>query len=1490
MADPLPVAFSPDEREEIAREDLHPDALPSIDAEIARTEHPVARAALEAERARVSEVQQAAAKPSTPPPTWDEVTKLPQMQALPFDQLEAARHQYFLDVVAPKVPTQDLDAARAAFDADTKPGILNEAISRLNDLLPKKPVVDAPAADFESGGEPDVPVSDEQAQANRERAGRPARMTLTRTGQPILEGGRVVPPAAEGETGKETAPFLESVKAAPKLLQLGTVQAIPQLARQYQELDQRIEDATAARDTLAKRQAEGAPYTPPDYNVRMEVGPRSPALSPEEKLHQARIMNTPADSVGSYDTEISGLDTQIKSLTEQRDHYAKVSELVAKDIQAATPKDQGMGGKMVTTAAQSAGPMLLGAATRSPAVGAIPGTAVQGAQAYEQTLQAGEDAKKRLPEFSSAPDKLKYIQGIAENQDADDTTRKAATNVLQAIADNAEQRRGGVLSSESEARENAQAVEKFGEDLKFIAQHATIRNAKLNAGLQMVAEYVGEKLGLGAILKPGSALLPKLTESLATNFGQEFATQAMQSLTQRAIYDPTVTLKDALEQMVIAGGAGAVTAGPLTIGAHVIEKAIDYASGRKPTPAAPGPGQPPKKPAADLPTVGELLGGAPAVDESVSSSSGEPEKTDTPDRISTINGLLGTVASSLSKAQEAGDEKQVAHYQGRAKELIAERAALEQQQNPDVDAQALQRQNRDRTRAASVAQMQSIANAPDYDRLGTAPIPDVGAPMVSVKGDEALPAADLGKSAVVTLADGTKMPVRYAVVEADSVLASNDVNGKENPGYFGDVPKGQLVAMTNGRVAGVQGAYARGTADAYKEAMAADPEHGVSAEAIQAKKRPMLVRVYDDAYNALPRLAQLSNTGGSAQLSDTEKARNDAAALDSLDGFTPTESGDVTAAANMPFVRRFVQTIPENERPEMLTATGELSQAGAKRLRAAVFAKAYGAGDALQRMVESTDDNVRAITAGLMRAAPAVARLREKVAAGALHDLDITPELLRAVEDFARLKAEGMSVGAWLAQADMFGALPKEIEALMGMLEDNARSGRRIAEFLERYLAAAEAAGNPSQGGMFETTTPGKADIVRGVRKEMGDERRAEGLREGARPAAAPAGGAAQAGEGAGAPAVPGPRAADAEGAATEGGERAPVDSALSDELDQALSDLGGWVENNLAGVAKMIPDGAEENLVPILSRLFAVAIKKGYRDFASASKFVMGEIRKKAAQLADLINDALLQRALRSGERDTEPRGRFGRERLGIRQLAERQLGVVGRDPGLRGGLENLASPGAVFELDQPGDPEVGVRGSHQDFHFRGHRRHLQTNYNAGDGRRRAAARAGARRGGDHRQAPDRDSQGDRRQGRAGPREGPRSPRREAPHPARADDQRLRGRTPRGAEQEGHAGRPGRARGARRVPRRGLHDRPADDRVSGHPSAAAPRQPHERRGPDRPGARVRGPGPGARCLRRDQEPADRQPDAGAGRQGEGDAAGLRRRLARLRGRPTPPW
>src|SRR6266545_538859 len=69
QGNPLPAVIkTPEEEAQITSEVNAPTNLAAIDAEIARTAHPLGRAVLQEERARVA----AAQPPPKPPPTWDD--------------------------------------------------------------------------------------------------------------------------------------------------------------------------------------------------------------------------------------------------------------------------------------------------------------------------------------------------------------------------------------------------------------------------------------------------------------------------------------------------------------------------------------------------------------------------------------------------------------------------------------------------------------------------------------------------------------------------------------------------------------------------------------------------------------------------------------------------------------------------------------------------------------------------------------------------------------------------------------------------------------------------------------------------------------------------------------------------------------------------------------------------------------------------------------------------------------------------------------------------------------------------------------------------------------------------------------------------------------------------------------------------------------------------------------------------------------------------
>jgi hypothetical protein len=164
----------------------------------------------------------------------------------------------------------------------------------------------------------------------------------------------------------------------------------------------------------------------------------------------------------------------------------------------------------------------------------------------------------------------------------------------------------------------------------------------------------------------------------------------------------------------------------------------------------------------------------------------------------------------------------------------------------------------------------------------------------------------------------------------------------------------------------------------------------------------------------------------------------------------------------------------------MMAADGALSQQGLQRIRNAVFAKAYGDPEIVAMMAESTDANVKNILAGMLRAAPGVARLKDLIEAGARHPIDITGDLVQAVRQFSKIRAEGMTVDQFLAQQSLFdsGVTP-EVNNLMIGLQENARAPKRVAEMIGRVVDSVDQLGDPRQAGMFDSMPqPKPQDLI----------------------------------------------------------------------------------------------------------------------------------------------------------------------------------------------------------------------------------------------------------------------------------------------------------------------------------------------------------------------------------------------------------------------------
>lgn len=385
-------------------------------------------------------------------------------------------------------------------------------------------------------------------------------------------------------------------------------------------------------------------------------------------------------------------------------------------------------------------------------------------------------------------------------------------------------------------------------------------------------------------------------------------------------------------------------------------------------------------------------------------------------------------------------------------------------------------------------------------------------------------------------ASGREVPVRYAVVEAADLVASQlddmrvnpdypaemqprdrsratsmqqvqDIATKLNPRLLDRSPRAAdgapiiaedgVVESGNGRILAIRRAYQQNlpTADQYRDYL---QSQGYNTAGMS---QPVLVRIRDGEMTPADRQAftREANERDTLGMSATERAMADATALPDtmLDLY---RGGDVDSAANRPFVRAFIDTVVgRNEQASMIAADGAMSQEAIRRVEGALLAKAYGDADLVANLIESADTNIRAIGGALMDIAASWAQMRADAAAGAIDAaVDQTGRLLEAVRLVQRARRENRNVADFVGQRDMLSgdALHPIAEGFLRLMFRNTQNwtqpaGRdRIADGLRFYVDAAARA-QPGVDLLGETAPSPERILDTAKERQYADERQA---------------------------------------------------------------------------------------------------------------------------------------------------------------------------------------------------------------------------------------------------------------------------------------------------------------------------------------------------------------------------------------------------------------
>ena len=275
-----------------------------------------------------------------------------------------------------------------------------------------------------------------------------------------------------------------------------------------------------------------------------------------------------------------------------------------------------------------------------------------------------------------------------------------------------------------------------------------------------------------------------------------------------------------------------------------------------------------------------------------------------------------------------------------------------------------------------------------------------------------------------------------------------------------------IVESGNGRTMAINKAFETDKADEYRafvEKYAQD--HGID---ISEMKRPVMIRMRLSETDRAE-FARAANQPDVAGYSATEKARNDVLPDTGLLKFN--QDGNINYDQSNDFVKQFIQSIPEAERVNLITADRQLSQDGKRRIESAITHKAYGDSKLVARLAENIDDDSKNVLSALLRAAPQLAQLGDLVKQGGRHNNTIAKDLAQAAQKFSDLKAKGQTVPDYLNQGQLIDdGLSSGAKDFLSVFDSNKRSAKAISDNIQDEINRIEGMGDPRQGSLFGDT------------------------------------------------------------------------------------------------------------------------------------------------------------------------------------------------------------------------------------------------------------------------------------------------------------------------------------------------------------------------------------------------------------------------------------
>lgn len=305
------------------------------------------------------------------------------------------------------------------------------------------------------------------------------------------------------------------------------------------------------------------------------------------------------------------------------------------------------------------------------------------------------------------------------------------------------------------------------------------------------------------------------------------------------------------------------------------------------------------------------------------------------------------------------------------------------------------------------------------------------------------------------------------------------------------IRKDGVVLNGNGRAMAIQKARAmKGkSATAYNKYLVQHAqEFGFTQDVVKGLNKPMLVREVVDDIDADTMQDIIGSTAGGSRMGASEQAKADAKKIKprDLEAYVDNEQGDLTTAANQNFVANILyRIVGKNERNAYTDEHGNVNADGIQRVKRALFSLAYNDDGLISKMAESTDDNIRNVSRGLMSAAPAFARVNLAVKDGQAYEYDAGKTISDAVKRLDALRREGKPVKDYLNEQSMFSEYQDtdEVREVLRFFDENKRSGKRIGIFLNDMARSILEQGSPNQTSLMDGGCATLGEIIKSAER-----------------------------------------------------------------------------------------------------------------------------------------------------------------------------------------------------------------------------------------------------------------------------------------------------------------------------------------------------------------------------------------------------------------------